>query len=438
MKKLINKKKMIFTKSILRIFLSVSLIFLSLQVANVPSTNSFFSDTASAEANEIGAGHWIPILSMAADPEDPDGDNDWYATKPCITLSVSVTDPDDTEIYYKLESEDETATGKYDGTCLKVGNGKWDFSAQAFYQDNPDWGSNIVSGSFKVDTICPDVDINNPDEGDTVSGEVEIRGTIQDENPDEYRLKIKNQSGTEIYDSGYVSMGDSFSNHLLYEWDTTKVSDGNYSIILKAKDDAGNDCNSDANEVAVDNKLVRPGDVVINEIMWMGSTESTADEWIELRNTTDREIDIGQWKIVNARHSTANNELMIPAGKSILANGYFLIANYPKTSSNTAINVSVGEVNNDMELLNLGNGNLILKDKDGDLIDEAKGEIWPAGCNNISSCSGLRQSMERKSVPGDGTDAENWKTCAGSGCNGGTYWKTADGNNYGTPGHDNI
>ncbi|MCD6334669.1 MAG: lamin tail domain-containing protein, partial [Candidatus Latescibacteria bacterium] len=37
------------------------------------------------------------------------------------------------------------------------------------------------------------------------------------------------------------------------------------------------------------------GDVVINELMWMGSTASSADEWIELRNTTDSEILLSGW-----------------------------------------------------------------------------------------------------------------------------------------------
>jgi len=40
-----------------------------------------------------------------------------------------------------------------------------------------------------------------------------------------------------------------------------------------------------------------PGDVVINELMWMGSTKGASDEWIELRNTTDSSIDISGWQI---------------------------------------------------------------------------------------------------------------------------------------------
>ena len=35
-----------------------------------------------------------------------------------------------------------------------------------------------------------------------------------------------------------------------------------------------------------------PREVVFSEIMWMGSSSSSADEWIELYNRSDDEIDL--------------------------------------------------------------------------------------------------------------------------------------------------
>lgn len=172
------------------------------------------------------------------------------------------------------------------------------------------------------------------------------------------------------------------------------------------------------------------GDVVINEVMWMGSTESTADEWIELRNMTDHEIDIGQWTLDNAKDG-GDRKLMIPASKKIAAHGYFLIANYPKTSANSALNVDVDEVAN-LELLNSSNGNIVLKNKDGTEIDQAKGDSWPAGENGTN-----KQSMERNDTPGDGTQVGSWHTCISDACNDTTYWD-AEGNNYGTPKAANL
>ncbi len=178
-----------------------------------------------------------------------------------------------------------------------------------------------------------------------------------------------------------------------------------------------------------------PGDVVINEVMWMGSTEDSGDEWIELRNMTGHAIDIGQWEIENVR--SAHADYMIPASKSISANGYFLIANHNKNSSNSALNVDPDITNGSLVLYNSNNGNIILKDKNRNIIDEAKGDNWPAGYTD-GNASGLHQSMERNDAPGDGTLSGSWHTCVSGGCNDGTYWDAAEGNNYGTPGAPNL
>ena len=39
------------------------------------------------------------------------------------------------------------------------------------------------------------------------------------------------------------------------------------------------------------------GDVVINEVGWMGTAASSADEWIELYNTTDHPITLTNWRL---------------------------------------------------------------------------------------------------------------------------------------------
>ncbi len=184
--------------------------------------------------------------------------------------------------------------------------------------------------------------------------------------------------------------------------------------------------------VVTGNWGAQPGDVVINEVMWMGSTESPYDEWIELRNMTDQEIDIGQWTIDNGR-SGGQSLVMTPASHTIPADGFLLIANNPETSANSALNVPVDVVNASLSLANEDNGNLVLRDAGGNAIDEAKGDSWPAGAHD-----GLEQSMERNNVPGDGTLAESWHTCLDAGCNDGTFWDTADGDNYGTPKAANL
>ena len=67
---------------------------------------------------------------------------------------------------------------------------------------------------------------------------------------------------------------------------------------------------------------IENGDVVINEIMWSGSSGDDDDEWIELRNMTDHDIDLSNWNINNAgQGSGPGAHLDIPHGYSIKAKG---------------------------------------------------------------------------------------------------------------------
>ena len=304
-------------------------------LGKIQGTNSFFEDTDSISGNSVSAGYWIPTLTMSVDPTSPDGDNGWYVTSPCVSLeaklggvTASLTEVD---IYYEFSNDGNPVDGGslYDGTCISIPDGNpTQFQAIAVNVLNSDWKSNLFSGQFKVDTIKPIVDITAPVDGSTVSRSVPIKGTVTDTNPKNYRLKIKDSASTTVYDSGDVSLG-SFTNQLLYTWDTSTFADGDYTIELKGEDQAGNQA-SDTISVKVKNAGAASGDVVINEVMWSGSTASNADEWLELRNMTGHDIDIGQWRIKNARHSGGTDEIMIPASKSIPAHGYFLLANYPK------------------------------------------------------------------------------------------------------------
>lgn len=170
--------------------------------------------------------------------------------------------------------------------------------------------------------------------------------------------------------------------------------------------------------------------VVINEIMWMGSTVSSSDEWIELRNLSDDKVDIGGWEIENAKRK-GEDSLKILGGKSIEPRGYFLISNYSDESENSALAVGTDEVNSSISLSNSENGNLILRDEDGNIIDQALGSQWPVGENGDK-----KKSMERINDPGDGLDENNWNTCEDDVCVSEEYWDEA-GDNFGTPGGKN-
>lgn len=173
------------------------------------------------------------------------------------------------------------------------------------------------------------------------------------------------------------------------------------------------------------------GNVVMNELMWMGSTSSTADEWIELRNMTGSPITLKNWVIENGGDGSPN--LVIPAGLTIPANGYFLIANYSASDPSSSLAVSANWVTTGVELLDTDE-QLTLKDAIGNTIDQtpATDDSWAAGINGA-----LEQSMERNDVPSDGTLSTSWHTCTNDACNNVTYWD-AEGNNYGTPKAANL
>lgn len=173
-----------------------------------------------------------------------------------------------------------------------------------------------------------------------------------------------------------------------------------------------------------------PGDVIINEVMWMGSAASSTDEWLELKNMTAHDIDLSNWDIENGGTGLGGH-IEIPSGYSIKANGYFLITK--KKWDETAIALA-NDLAHDkgythvagMSLLNEGE-QLTLENEDSLVIDSTPLGEWPAGTSNS-----LKQSMERNDIPGDGTLAANWHTCVSGAANGAPYWD-ATGNNFGTP-----
>lgn len=103
------------------------------------------------------------------------------------------------------------------------------------------------------DTQAPSVAITNPVNGSTVQGTVDVRGTVTDEHPDHYYLNISNDSTGQVVYSHTTYDSQSFTDQSLYSWDTTTVVDGNYTILLAARDQAGNRSGNVYSHVTVNN-----------------------------------------------------------------------------------------------------------------------------------------------------------------------------------------
>ncbi|TNE84648.1 MAG: hypothetical protein EP330_28660 [Deltaproteobacteria bacterium] len=163
---------------------------------------------------------------------------------------------------------------------------------------------------------------------------------------------------------------------------------------------------------------VAPGDLVINEVQWYGVHENNldgTDEFIELRNLTDREINLDLWQIANPDDFIVG----LPPGARIGPQSTYLILDHvleeyqdgvPQDQPSAYRNgdLVLNSFNDDRQsrlYLKDGALELILKDPEGAEIDRA-GDGGPAFVGGPEN--GFVYSMERNANPGDGTLESSW------------------------------
>ncbi len=121
-------------------------------------------------------------------------------------------------------------------------------------------------------------------------------------------------------------------------------------------------------------------DVVINEINWFGNDNSSADEWIELRNVSGGELNLSGWTLTNAG-TFGSPTIEIDDGTSLADGDYLIIAKLQGTDvdgSRTSLTGVEGVQLHRIELSNSGEA-LELHDAAGTLIDQTPTGAWAAG-----------------------------------------------------------
>jgi len=122
--------------------------------------------------------------------------------------------------------------------------------------------------------------------------------------------------------------------------------------------------------------------VVFSELMWMGSTASTADEWVELYNRSAAEVDLDGWTIT--RLVAAGDKPMVRLTGTIRPGTTFLIANFSPDDPRSRLAAQPQMVTSS---LSLPNSKLQLRLYDGDpekgarlvdVADDGVGAPWPA------------------------------------------------------------
>lgn len=176
------------------------------------------------------------------------------------------------------------------------------------------------------------------------------------------------------------------------------------------------------------------GDLIINEIMWMGSyaavegepLETVAkpeDEWLEIRNMRDYPIVLRDWRLV------INDQVFhFPDDKIIAAEGYFLVSRLEKSFSEVKAASDwvsgSGFVFPDQDLL----VKLYSRDVLVDTADDGSGPPL-AGNHGVF----FHFSMARRDNP-----AEGWYTAIDNSFEARSYWTNPDLWLRGTPGGRNL
>lgn len=248
-----------------------------------------------------------------------------------------------------------------------------------------------------------------------------------------YNLKIGWQSPNpdlDFYQVQYRKNDADWQNWIPQTIETNKdlrvpyslLNDNIYYFRAKGQDKEGNQGNWVETEV----NLRIP--IVINEVALFGtnatSTPSVIDQWVELYNRTDEDIDITDWRLSSGNSSGSTLDFKLQG--IIPANGYFVLekGNNKVISDIMADQIFTGSI---------GNGYFKLLDKNFKFIDQfyIPSGGWP---KNKFLEDGNYYSMERISLYSFGSDEENWKINNGQIING----EDRDGNLiYGTPGQQN-
>ncbi len=135
----------------------------------------------------------------------------------------------------------------------------WDTLVEYFFQANDTWGmtTTLQNGpdpyQYTVDeNISPDLTIDAPSDGVTVTGTVTIEVTATDAESGMAMVEFA-VDGTNLH----TDMSAPYS----YSWDSTTITDGTHSIDITATDNAGNEA-TDSVSITVSNVVLPPPPVI--------------------------------------------------------------------------------------------------------------------------------------------------------------------------------
>lgn len=141
--------------------------------------------------------------------------------------------------------------------------------------------------------------------------------------------------------------------------------------------------------------------IAINEIAWMGTKASTADEWFEIKNNSSHAISLSGWTV-----KADDGAPEVALGGTLSPNGYAIFerTDDDSVSGVSAHSVYTGAMSNSGEVLSLSYASTTY-----DKTPSISGGSWAAGYNSSSE----RKTMERYDSKVSGETASNWGTHMG-------------------------
>ena len=211
------------------------------------------------------------------------------------------------------------------------------------------------------------------------------------------------------------------TGELILDSTTTSLSlwgqDGvSYTFEIKAKDVAENESALSTTQT----QLNLAKSVVINEIAWMGTNASTSDEWIELYNASEEEVDLSTWSIFGAdtgqciNFSGADNYeeggenlgFIIPAGE------YLIYANDENTVMERigGLSVNIADVWDAAIGLNNSSPGILRLFNQQDCADGLIDEVGSSTGAWFVEDNAKKQTRERIEATLSGSDVLNWSS----------------------------
>ncbi|PIZ76208.1 hypothetical protein COY05_01990, partial [Candidatus Peregrinibacteria bacterium CG_4_10_14_0_2_um_filter_38_24] len=264
----------------------------------------------------------------------------------------------------------------------------------------------VISIEIILDSVSPTVPILNIEQINFVTPTLKINwfGTDDDTDVDNYDLEYN------IGEDWIDILANSTSTDLEMDVEQGKT----YDFRVRARDLAGNVSDwsgEDDNFYIID----WPKDVVINEVAWMGTSgiknlanDCSKNEWVELYNNSPENIDLSAWSLDVVFNNGSIKTISLSG--EIEHEGYYLLARKLGKTIKTLKNLEIGKFFESIDIPDDG-GSLILKDGEGNIIDEASFDNgWPAGETIAGPNNNFHQPMARIFTTLPGSSSSNWET----------------------------